>query len=391
MKITLPNENRQLVSYTLKQQERVFSSTNHFHSRRAYSAAHVVADPLSVAQPVLGGEVEWEATLAYRRSLWQLVLASRGNGYAQRGMGLSWEHAKELIARSAREARACGGLIASGAGTDQLDQAKDHSVDAIIAAYEQQVDYVESHGSKVILMASRALARTAQSPEMYKAVYGRLLRQVKEPVILHWLGEMFDPALTGYWGSADVERAMDACLEIIHLYADKIDGIKISLLDKDREVTMRNRLPQSVRMYTGDDFHYPDLIKGDSDRYSDALLGIFDAIAPAAASAFQALDTNDTHAYDAILAPTVPLARHIFEAPTYAYKTGIVFMAYLNGFQDHFRMIAGAEGARSVIHLAKLFILADDAGLLMKPEQAVQRMVNVLQGAGISQEVLSYE
>lgn len=387
MKITLPNKNRQLVSYALKQQEMVHPSSNHFRSRLAYSAAHVVVDPLSTAHPVLGGDVDWNSTLSYRHALWKLGFGvAEAMDTAQRGMGLSWESAKELIARSSIEAKACGGIIASGAGTDQLEPQQIHTLDGIIAAYEEQVEFVESKGSKVILMASRALAKVAQTPEDYKVVYGRILKQVKEPVILHWLGDMFDPNLVGYWGDERTVKAMDVCLEVIHQNEDKVDGIKISLLDKDKEIEMRKRLPESVRMYTGDDFNYPELIRGDKDRYSDALLGIFDAIAPAAASALQALDNNDTEAYEQIFAPTIPLARHIFELPTYAYKTGIVFMAYLNGFQSHFRMIGGTEGARSVVHLSKLFILADEARLLSNPEQAIQRMAHVLESAGISQE-----
>lgn len=387
MKITLPNEKRQLLSYTLKQQGMIYPSTNQFHSRRAYSAAHVVADPISAVHPVLGGDVDWNSTLSYRHALWNLGFGvAEAMDTAQRGMGLSWETAKELIARSSKEAKACGGIIASGAGTDQLDQNQSHTLDTIIAAYEEQAEFVESKGSKVILMASRALAKTAQTPEDYKAVYERILKQVKEPVILHWLGDMFDPNLVGYWGDEKAEKAMDVCLEIIHQNEDKVDGIKISLLDKGKEIKMRNCLPENVRMYTGDDFHYPELISGDEYRYSDALLGIFDAIAPAAASAFHALDNGDKATYERIFAPTVPLARHIFESPTYAYKTGIVFMAYLNGFQNHFRMIGGAEGARSVIHLSKLFILADEAGLFSNPEQAIQRMAHVLETAGVHQE-----
>jgi len=232
-------------------------------------------------------------------------------------------------------------------------------------------------------MASRALARAARGPDDYARVYGTVLRQVSRPVILHWLGDMFDPQLAGYWGTRDVDQAMDACLAIICEHRAKIDGIKISLLDAEREVAMRRRLPGGVRMYTGDDFNYDRLMLGDARGHSDALLGIFDAIAPAASAALQALDRDDAPAYRAALEPTVPLARHIFEAPTHAYKTGIVFLAYLNGHQPHFRMLGGAESWRSIPHLAELFRLADAAGLLVDQDGAVERMRRVLALAGV--------
>ncbi|WP_059102597.1 dihydrodipicolinate synthase family protein [Shouchella shacheensis] len=389
LSITLPNEGRTTSVYTLQQTERTYAKTASFSSRSAYSAAHVVADPLSASHPVLGGEVDWEATLSYRHSLWKLGFGvAEAMDTAQRGMGLTWETAKELIARSAKEAKAAGGAIASGAGTDHLDLSVSHSLDDIVRAYEEQFEFVEGQGSQVIFMASRALAKTAKHPSDYARVYGHMLSQVKDPVIVHWLGDMFDPNLAGYWGEQELDRAMDACLEVIHTNAAKIDGIKISLLDKEKEIEMRRKLPESVGMYTGDDFNYPELIAGDEQGYSHALLGIFDAIAPAAANALEAFDQGDLDTYDQIMNPTVPLARHIFEAPTYAYKTGIVFMAYVNGYQNHFRMIGGAEGARSAVHLAKLFQLADRAGLLLNPELAVSRMAHVLEGAGLQQEVL---
>jgi hypothetical protein len=298
-------------------------------------------------------------------------------------MGLDWQRAKELIKRSVTEAQAVGGRIASGAGTDHLTPGPHVTLEAVEAAYEEQCGYVESCGGQIILMASRALAACAKGPEDYERVYGHILRQVKEPVILHWLGDMFDPALAGYWGSSDVGEAMDTCLRVIQANSDKVDGIKISLLDADKEIMMRRRLPEGVKMYTGDDFNYPSLIRGDEQGYSHALLGIFDAIAPVASAAFDALDQGDMDRYDILFEPTIALSRHIFQKPTYAYKTGIVFMAYLNGHQQHFRMIGGAEGSRSIVHLSELFVLADKAGLLLKPELAVQRMKRVLALAGI--------
>jgi hypothetical protein len=251
------------------------------------------------------------------------------------------------------------------------------------AAYEEQVAFVEGVGSQVILMASRALAACATSPDDYARVYGRILGQVRQPVVLHWLGDMFDPALEGYWGTRDLDAAMEVCLGIIRDHAAQVDGIKISLLDDAREIEMRRRLPPGVRMYTGDDFNYPALIRGDERGYSHALLGIFDAIAPAASAALQALDTGDRATYDAILAPTVPLARHIFQAPTRYYKTGVVFLAYLNDYQSHFRMLGGQESARSIGHLSRLFVLADGAGLLRDPDLATARMRHVLALAGL--------
>jgi hypothetical protein len=302
---------------------------------------------------------------------------------AQRGMGLSWPAAQELIRRAIADARAEGGGIACGAGTDHLAPAEGVTIDDVIRAYEEQVGYVEGLGGRAILMASRALARAARSGDDYRRVYGHILSQVRQPVILHWLGDMFDPQLAGYWGTRDVRAAMDVCLDVIRAHADKVDGIKISLLDADREIEMRRELPDGVRMYTGDDFNYDRLIAGDERGHSDALLGIFDAVAPAASAALQALDRGDMTTYECVLAPTVPLSRHIFRRPTYAYKTGVVFLAWLNGHQQHFRMIGGAESWRSVGHLAELFRLADSAGLLRDPALAVSRMKQVLAVAGV--------
>jgi len=341
-------------------------------SRVAYAAAHVVCDPQSPT------EIDWEATLAYRRYLWSLGLGvAEAMDTAQRGMGLDWPQARELIGRSLAEAHAVRGLIACGAGTDQLSPDAPVTLDDVERAYAEQVGYVEEQGGRVILMASRALARAARSPDDYARVYGTILRQARQPVILHWLGEMFDPRLAGYWGSRDLGRAMEACLGIIDEHRANVDGIKISLLDPEREVAMRRRLPAGVRMYTGDDFHYDRLILGEDGAHSDALLGIFDAIAPVAAAALRALDGGDVAGYRAALEPTVPLSRHIFEPPTHAYKTGVVFLAYLNGHQSHFRMLAGAEGARSRQHLTELFRLADAAGVLADRERAAERMGRV--------------
>ncbi len=353
-------------------------------NRVAYAAVHVVADPLAEVDPWLGAALDWEATLAYRRYLWDLGLGvAEAMDTAQRGMGLDWPSALELIKRSVAQAPP-GALLASGAGTDHLAPAPGVTLDDVIAAYEQQCAAVEAAGGRIILMASRALAAAARGPDDYAKVLGRILGQVREPVLIHWLGEMFDSALAGYWGHDDIDRAMAVCLEVMAEHATKIDGIKVSLLDDVKEIAMRRRLPEGVRMYTGDDFNFAALIAGDDQGSSDALLGIFDAIAPAASAALAALAAGDRGHYDEILAPTVPLSRHIFQAPTRFYKTGVVFMAYLNGHQDHFAMLGGQQSARSLLHLAELFRLADRAGLLADPDLACVRMKRyfVLHGFG---------
>jgi hypothetical protein len=345
-------------------------------NRIAYSAAHVVADPFSSADPWLSPAVDWDATLSYRSYLWSLGLGvAEAMDTAQRGMGLDWPSSLELIDRSLSLARAMpGALIACGAGTDHLEPRPNTTSDDVVDAYELQCEAVESRGGRIVLMASRALAACAKSPDDYVKVYTRILRQVREPVILHWLGDMFDPALAGYWGHADPDRAMDVCLEVIERYASKVDGIKISLLDKHKEIAMRRRLPSGVRMYTGDDFNFAELIAGDESGYSDALLGIFDPIAPAAAAALAALSRGNRAAFDAILAPTVPLSRHVFCAPTRFYKTGVIFLAWLNGMQKHFVMVGGQQSARNLLHFVELFRLADAAGLVANPELASERM-----------------
>jgi hypothetical protein len=353
-------------------------------NRIAFSAAHVVGDPLADVDPWLEPAIDWDRTIAYRRHLWGLGLGvAEAMDTAQRGMGLDWKGSLELIRRSIEASKDVpGALLFCGAGTDHLDP-KGATVDAVIRAYEEQVGAIEKLGGRIILMASRALAAAAKTPDDYGRVYDRILGQAREPVILHWLGDMFDPALAGYWGSADIPRAMDAACDVIRRNAKKIDGIKISLLDKDREIEMRRRLPQGVLMYTGDDFNYAELIAGDEEGYSDALLGIFDAIAPAASAALGALARGSLNEFHDILAPTVPLSRHVFRAPTRFYKTGVVFMAYLNGHQAHFTMIGGQESARSLLHLADLFRLADKAGLLRDPELATARMKKVLAVHGL--------
>jgi hypothetical protein len=354
-------------------------------NRIVFSAAHVVADPEADIDPWLDCAIDWDATIAYRHHLWHLGLGvADAMDTAQRGMGLDWPTSLELIRRSIDAARDVpGALLASGAGTDHLSPDAARSIDDVIRAYEQQVSAIERLGGRIILMASRALARVARSSADYERVYDRILSQVRTPVIIHWLGDMFDPQLAGYWGSADAMAAMEVALGVINGHAAKVDGVKISLLDKDKEIAMRRRLAPGVRMYTGDDFNYAELIAGDAQGHSDALLGIFDAIAPAASAALGALAGGDRARFDAILEPTVPLSRHIFKAPTRFYKTGVVFMAYLNGLQEHFVMIGGQQSTRSLPHLAELFRLADRAGLLADPARAAARMKTVLALHGI--------
>jgi hypothetical protein len=354
--------------------------------RIAYAAAHVVADHLASNDPWLTPAIDWDTTLKFRHRLWDLGLGvAEAMDTAQRGMGLTWDDAQELIRRSQAEARTRpDGLIAYGAGTDHLLPGPNVTVDDVIRAYEEQVGFVEGQGGRVILMASRALVVAAKSPDDYARVYGHVLEQVKQPVILHWLGEMFDPALERYWGKGTHDEAMDVCLDVIAAHADKVDGIKISLLSKEKEIAMRRRLPASVRMYTGDDFNYAELIAGDEHGHSDALLGIFDAIAPAASAALAALGRGSDNAFFDLLEPTVPLSRHIFAAPTRFYKTGVVFLAYLNGLQDHFAMIGGQQSTRSLQHLSELFRLADKARVLADPALAVDRMKRVLAVHGVA-------
>ncbi len=354
-------------------------------SRVAYAAAHVVPDASADNDPWLDTNVDWDRTIAFRHHLWNLGLGvAEAMDTAQRGMGLDWPTSLELIRRSVEAARDVpGAVVASGAGTDHLLPDPSLSIDDVIRAYEEQCEAVEACGGRIILMASRALAACAKSADDYATVYDRILGQVTKPVIVHWLGEMFDPALEGYWGHADHYAAMDVCADVLRRNADKVDGIKISLLDKDKEIRLRRALPEGVRMYTGDDFNYAELIAGDEAGYSDALLGIFDAIAPAASAALAALAGNRPEEFHEIFEPTVPLSRHIFKAPTHFYKTGVVFMAYLNGHQDHFVMVGGQQSTRSIVHLAEIFRLADKAGLLGDPDKAAARMSRVLAVHGV--------
>ncbi|MGY1431253.1 dihydrodipicolinate synthase family protein [Streptomyces rochei] len=386
MTLHLPDAHGTLRAYEPRTDPLALGPGSAFTSRTVFSAAHVVADPYADTTPDSPAAVDWDATLAFRRHLWSHGLGvAEAMDTAQRGMGLDWAGAAELIRRSAAEARTCGGRIACGVGTDQLTATAATTLAEVRAAYEEQLAVVEESGAQAILMASRALAATAKGPEDYLEVYGHLLRQAAEPVILHWLGPMFDPALEGYWGSSDLDAATGTFLEVIAAHPDKVDGIKVSLLDARREVDLRRRLPQGVRCYTGDDFHYPELIAGDEQGFSHALLGIFDPLGPLAAEAVRVLDTGNTEGFRALLDPTVALSRHLFRAPTRYYKTGVVFLAWLAGHQDHFSMVGGLQSARSLPHLARAYELADGLGLFPDPKRAEERMRTLLSLYGVDQ------
>jgi hypothetical protein len=355
-------------------------------SRVVFAAAHVVADPLGENVPGAPAVVDWDATLAFRAHLFSYGFGvAEAMDTAQRNMGLDWPAVQELVRRSAEQAREHGARIASGAGTDHVTGATDlRSLADVREAYLEQVAYVESCGSQVIVMASRHLAALARTPDDYLSVYDAVLRQVREPVVLHWLGEAFDPHLRGYWGSTDVDAATATFLDLVRAHADKVDGVKVSLLSAEHEVGLRAALPAGVRLYTGDDFNYPELIRGDGTHHSDALLGAFAAIAPAASAALAALDEGDLATYDAEMAPTLPLSRHVFEAPTYHYKTGIAFLSWLSGHQPGFTMVGGLQSARSAVHLGRLFELANEARLLPDPDLAAHRLGVWLEGAGVT-------
>ncbi|MFT3972057.1 MAG: dihydrodipicolinate synthase family protein [Amaricoccus sp.] len=345
--------------------------------RVVYSAAHVVADPFTANDPTGPATIDWEATMAFRRHLAGLGLGiAEAMDTAQRGMGLDWPGALELIRRTRTELPEA--RVVNGCGTDQLDPGAARGIDHVRRAYFQQLEAIQKLDARVILMASRALARVASGPQDYVNLYHELLAASDAPVVLHWLGEMFDPALAGYWGAATFEDALDTVIAIIAENPVKVDGIKISLLDKDKEIALRRRLPAGVKMFTGDDFNYPELIEGDAEGFSHALLGIFDPLAPAAAQAVARLGQGDGPGFRAVLDPTVPLARTIFRAPTQYYKTGVVFLAWLNGFQEHFVMLNGAQAARSLPYFTEVFRLADSCGLLRDPELAVDRMRKLL-------------
>jgi len=377
MKIALPDSHGRKSDYVLKGTPIKAGTLDAHPARIVYSAAHVVADPFTENDPTGRAAVDWQKTLEFRHYLASLGLGiAEAMDTAQRGMGLDWGGALELIKRTREDLPKA--RVANGCGTDHLTPADARSIDDVIRAYLEQVEAIQKLDARIILMASRALARVAKSPADYITVYDHVLQACDHPVILHWLGDMFDPQLKGYWGSDNFNDALETSLEVIVRNVKKVDGIKISLLDKDKEIIMRRRLPDGVKMYTGDDFNYPELIAGDAQGYSHALLGIFDPLAPAAAHAVTLLGQGDVAGFRAVLDPTVPLSRLIFRAPTQFYKTGVVFLAWLNGFQDHFIMLGGAQAMRPLPYFCEVFRLADQAGLLRNPELALDRMKKLL-------------
>ncbi len=389
MQITLPQIDGTLSPYTLRNATPPFARVDpRPFNRTVYAAAHIVVDPLRARDPWDSGPVlDWAATLRFREHLWRLGFkVAEAMDTAQRGMGLDWPTALELIRRSVAHAKTIPGAdLSCGVGTDQLIPGAKTTIADVVHAYAQQIEAVEAAGGRIILMASRALASVARSADDYQHVYGELLRQCRGKVILHWLGEMFDPALAGYWGSKDIDTAMQTVLAIIAEHAPRIEGIKVSLLDAKWEIYMRSRLPADVKMFTGDDFNFGELIAGDGKQYSHGLLGIFDPIAPIAALALQLLARGETAEYRRIIDPTVALGREIFRAPTRHYKAGVVFLAWLNGHQSHFSMVGGAQSARDVRHYARVFELADACGALTDPELAVARMRSFLEvSAGVT-------
>ncbi|WEJ10096.1 dihydrodipicolinate synthase family protein [Sinorhizobium prairiense] len=385
--VFLPRQDGSLEEYRLRGEPITRPGAAPTFNRIAYAAAHVVSDPLRDSDPWGNPAIDWEATMVFRHHLWGLGFRiAEAMDTAQRGMGLTWAAAQELIRRSLAEARSVPGAdLACGAGTDHLSPAEARSIDDVIAAYEEQVGFVEAEGGRAIMMASRALARVARSPDDYRRVYGRILSQTRDKVVLHWLGDMFDPQLKGYWGSENFGQALETVLAIIGENSAKVEGIKISLLDNGKELALRSRLPEGVLCFTGDDFNYAELIEGDGKKYSHALLGIFDAVAPSASKALAALAEGDLATFRGVIEPTVPLSRKIFEAPTQYYKAGVVFLAWLNGHQRHFTLPAGLQSARGLLHYADIFRLADQANVLDKPELATERMHNLLAVLGVEQ------
>lgn len=385
--LTLPTLDNRLEDYALQGDPLIPRAPGVPLTRIAFAAAHVVSSPLAERDPWIGSPaVDWDNTLRFRHWLWDQGLGlAEAMDTAQRGMGVDWPTAKELIERTMRDAKAhpMKPRVACGAGTDQKPREDYRTTDGIVAAYTEQMEAIEAAGGQVILMASQALPAIGATADDYKTVYGTLLRQAASPVVLHWLGDMFDPKLTGYWGSSDVATAMQTVLDIINAHEDKVDGIKISLLEKSYEEDLRARLPEGVHLYTGDDFNYAELIEGDGTRYSHALLGAFAAIAPAASQALEALAKSDLATYHRLLEPTVPLSREIFKAPTQFYKAGIAFLAWLNDAQSHFIMPGGFQSSREITHYAEVFRLADQARLLSKPDKAVDRMKLLLRLHGI--------
>ena len=383
MKLELPNKEGALSEYRMVGKPLTDQEMPKNPARVIFAAAHVVADPFAKSNPHGAPAIHWEDTLRFRHYLADLGLGiAEAMDTAQRGMGLDWNNALELITQTRKELPEA--RVANGVGTDHLDLTTVTSVDHVIKGYMQQLEAVQKIDARVILMASRALAKVAQTPKDYFDVYKSILSNCDYPVILHWLGDMFDPQLFGYWSATNFEDSLEVVLEIIEENKRKIDGVKISLLDKDKEIKMRRQLPEGTKMYTGDDFNYPELIEGDELGFSHALLGVFDPLAGLVPKAIHKLGEGDLKTYRSILNPTVPLARQIFRPPTQFYKTGVVFLSWLNGFQDHFIMINGAQSSRTFQDFVDIFKLADYAGILRDPEHAKIKMKHLLNVYGLT-------
>lgn len=351
-------------------------------SRTIYAAVHVVANPAEASAANPTATVDWETTAKFRHHIWSKGLGvAEAMDTAQRGMGMDWSNVKELVTRTMKDAKAIGGAVVSGVATDQLSPGP-HSLSEIRNAYLEQLEFTIDAGATPVLMCSRQLAATAKNSEDYLEIYSNLIESSSSKVVLHWLGTAFDPLLKGYWGSDDFNICKQNVLGLINRYPEKIDGIKMSLLNEQYEIDLREQLPQQVKMYTGDDFNYVRLIRGNGKSYSHALLGAFAAISTHAASAIRALDNNDEALYEQILGPTESLSREIFKSPTYYYKTGVVWLAYLSGMQKHFTMVAGLQSGRSLRDLCELYILANQISLFPDPELALARLQQTLKTAG---------
>ncbi|CAN7226191.1 dihydrodipicolinate synthase family protein [Microbacterium foliorum] len=365
-------------------------------SRVAYAAAHVVPKVHADNTPGQPADIDWDSTLAFRRNVysWGLGVADAMDT-AQRNMGLDAAATRELIARSAEVAREEGGSVVVGVNTDHV--AESHiTLDQVIDAYKEQLHFTEEQGAGPVLMASRHLARVAESADDYRRVYREVLSSATVPVVLHWLGTAFDPELAGYFGADEWQTASAVLLDIIGEQPDRVAGVKMSLLNAESEISVREQLPQGARMFTGDDFNYVGLIGGDTTRssseerstetkrtHSDALLGAFAAITPVASAAIQALDAGDPARYLEILGPTEELSRQVFAAPTFYYKTGVAFLSWLNGHQPAFQMVGGLHSARSLPHLSRIVELANASLALEKPELARERWHGMLRLNGV--------
>ena len=381
--ITLVDETGTASTVELNSAPSFSKPTSPLASRTVYAAAHVVPRTTANNVPGAPADLDWDATLAFRHHLWSWGLGvADAMDTAQRNMGLDAAATRELITRSAAEARSVNGGLVVGVNTDHVEDPV-ISLDAVIDAYKEQLHLTEDAGASVVLMASRHLARAATTAADYERVYSEVLASAGAPVILHWLGSAFDPELGTYFGSEDTPTASSTLLRIIANAPDRVAGVKMSLLNAESERAVRAKLEAPVRMFTGDDFNYVSLMGGDASGYSDALLGAFAALGPHASAAVQALDADDPDAYARILGPTEALSRQIFAAPTFYYKTGVAFLSWLNGHQSGFGMVGGLHAARSLPHLSEIVRLANECGALEHPELARDRWHGLLRTSGV--------